>query len=305
MLVRHTQDKLGKGGHSATTAAPAPPSRPLAAICWVHPAASTGTLMAAVGTAAGHTENSWVAHMNRLLDIGFHAVGHWELVDGELSFELLRHGSQRNILYAFVSDGDVKYVGKTVQPLTKRLYGYKNPGSSQSTNIKNNARIKELLRSGAAVDILALPDNGLLHYGQFHVNLAAGLEDSIIAVLQPEWNGQPKKAAENEPLENRPPLIDSFSIVLHKTYFNSGFFNVPVAHTESLGAHGEQIDILCGTTPHPITGAINRRCNTNNAPRIMGGVGLRDWFQANAKVMGEIHVGVFSPNEIQVNANAG
>ena len=99
--------------------------------------------------------------MNRLLEIGFHAAGHWHLVDGELSLELLRHGSQRNILYAFVSDGDVKYVGKTVRPLAKRLYGYKNPGATQSTNIKNNARIKELLSSGAAVDIFALPDNVL------------------------------------------------------------------------------------------------------------------------------------------------
>jgi hypothetical protein len=103
--------------------------------------------------------------MNRLLEIGFHTAGRWQLVDGELSLELLRHGTQKNILCAFVSDGDVKYVGKTVQPLAKRLYGYKNPGPSQSTNIRNNALIKELLRSGAVVDILALPDNGLLHYG--------------------------------------------------------------------------------------------------------------------------------------------
>ena len=131
--------------------------------------------------------------MNRLLEIGFQPAGHWQLVDGELSFELLRHGSQKNILYAFVCDGQVKYVGKTVQSLAKRLYGYKNPGLSQSTNIKNNAHIKELLNSGAAVDILVLPDNGLLHYGQFHVNLAAGLEDNIISRLQPEWNGKPKK----------------------------------------------------------------------------------------------------------------
>jgi len=33
-----------------------------------------------------------------------------------------------------------------------------------------------------------LPDNGLLHFGDFHVNLAAGLEDSIIKTLNPLWN---------------------------------------------------------------------------------------------------------------------
>jgi len=243
--------------------------------------------------------------MNRLLEIGFQAAGHWHLVDGELSLELLRHGLQRNILYAFVSDGEVKYVGKTVQTLSKRLYGYKNPGATQSTNIKNNSRIKELLNTGAAVDILALPDNGLLHYGQFHVNLAAGLEDNIIDVLKPEWNGSPKKVvfSENESLEDQRQIVDSFSIFLHKTYINSGFFNVPVVHSQSLGSNGEQIDIFCGKNPRPITGSINRRCNVTNAPRIMGGVGLRDWLKDNAKVMDEIFISVNSPNEIQVYKN--
>jgi hypothetical protein len=38
------------------------------------------------------------------------------------------------------------------------------------------------------VEIYALPDNGLLRYGGFHVNLAAGLEDSIVRDLNPPWN---------------------------------------------------------------------------------------------------------------------
>ena len=38
------------------------------------------------------------------------------------------------------------------------------------------------------VEIHALPDNGLLYYRGFHVNLAAGLEDSLVATLKPVWN---------------------------------------------------------------------------------------------------------------------
>jgi len=245
--------------------------------------------------------------MNRLMEIGFQTAGHWQLVDGELSLELLRHGSQKNVLYAFVSDGDVKYVGKTVQRLVTRLSGYRHPGPTQSTNTRNNGLIKELLNSGAAVDILTLPDNGMLHYGQFHVNLAAGLEDNIIAVLQPEWNGKPTQhdSVADGGSTHEQQIIDSFVIVLHKTYFKSGFFNVPVTHTESLGADGEQIYIFCGELPLPVIGAINRRCNATNAPRVMGGTGLRDWLQANGNVMDEILVNVYSPNEIKVNTSAG
>ena len=245
--------------------------------------------------------------MNQLLEIGFQLAGHWHLVNGELSLEMIRHGSRRNILYAFVSDGNVKYVGKTIQTLSKRLYGYTKPGASQSTNIKNNSRIKEPLTAGASVDIFALPDNGLLHYGQFHVNLAAGLEDNIIAVLKPDWNGQPKSpppTAPDDP-EQSPQIVDAFLIVLQKTYFNSGFFNVPVAHAASLGADGEQIDIFCGTIAEPITGVINRRCNASNAPRVMGGTGLRDWLQSHANMMEEIVVHVTSPNEIRINTSGG
>jgi len=46
--------------------------------------------------------------MNRLLAIGFEPAGHWLPEGDDLTFALTRHASQRNILYAFVSDGEVK-----------------------------------------------------------------------------------------------------------------------------------------------------------------------------------------------------
>jgi hypothetical protein len=69
------------------------------------------------------------------------------------------------------------------------MSGYKTPTKTQTTNINNHRRIKDFLSLGVAVEILALPDSGLLHYGQFHLNLAAALEDAIIRVIDPEWNG--------------------------------------------------------------------------------------------------------------------
>ena len=240
--------------------------------------------------------------MNRLLEIGFQTAGHWTLVDGELSLNLLRHGSRRNVLYAFVSDGEVKYVGKTIQTLATRLYGYRNPGESQTTNVKNSRLIRELLYAGVAVEILALPDNGLLHYGQFHVNLAAGLEDNIIDVLRPEWNGKPSPPPKPDPPPTPDPPVADFSFVLQRTYFNTGFFNVSVDHANAFGADGEQIDIFCGDATVPLIGTINRRANSTSAPRIMGGTGLRDWFQSSAEMMGEIRVVVQTPNEIHIHA---
>lgn len=120
--------------------------------------------------------------------MGFYRVGEWLLKSGEMLCELRHESGSRNILYAFVSGGKVCYIGKTVQPLRIRLYGYQRPNPSQRTNVKGNALIMELLRGSIEVEIWALPDNGLLFYGGIHVNLAAGLEDALLREIKPPWN---------------------------------------------------------------------------------------------------------------------
>lgn len=248
--------------------------------------------------------------MNRLLEIGFQPAGHWLLEQDEIVLNLTRHSTQRNILYAFVCDGQVKYVGKTIQPLARRMAGYKNPGSGQSTNIKNNQRIRDLLLAGGAVEILALPDNGLMHYGQFHLNMAAALEDDIIRVIAPEWNGGvPEKVdatvVPSETVAISKPVATTFSFVLQPTYYRTGFFNVGVSAGKFIGVDAETIEIYLGGSDQPVLGSINRRANQNSTPRIMGGVGLRDWFVNNAAVGARIDVEVLSPNAIRLWSNEG
>ena len=142
--------------------------------------------------------------LDRLRTIGFAATGTWNLSGNSLTVELNELASARNVLYAFVVDHELMYIGKTVQSLRKRMAGYKNPGPTQSTNIRNNANIRDCLLSGKRVEILVLPDNGLLHYGGFHVNLAAGLEDSLVRELVPPWNGG-RKETRNQSLEPTEP----------------------------------------------------------------------------------------------------
>lgn len=130
--------------------------------------------------------------MKRLIDIGFRKVGEWEIISENINPNLSDLADSSNILYAFISDGEALYVGKTTHTLHRRLYGYNKPGLTQFTNIKGNKLLKKLLAEGKSVDIYALPDNGLHHFGAFHLNLAAGLEDSIIKTLKPKWNGSLK-----------------------------------------------------------------------------------------------------------------
>jgi hypothetical protein len=126
--------------------------------------------------------------VQRLEDMGFRKCGEWRLEASRLTCILTEHAAAQNVLYAFISEGVVLYVGKTVRSLKERMYGYQNPGPTQSTNIKGNTLILEKLGVGKSIEVHALPDHGLLYYGGFHVNLAAGLEDSLVATLKPIWN---------------------------------------------------------------------------------------------------------------------
>ena len=126
--------------------------------------------------------------IDKLIKIGFRKVGKWVQNSTQIEYTLNDCGDDINILYCFVSENKILYLGKTVQPLKKRMYGYQNQGPTQSTNIKGNRNIRVLLSRDKPVEIYALPDNGLLHFGDFHINLAAGLEDSIVKTLNPLWN---------------------------------------------------------------------------------------------------------------------
>jgi hypothetical protein len=253
--------------------------------------------------------------MDRLLRIGFSPVGFWILNERlNIQFDLNSNQNTRNILYAFISNGEIKYIGKTINTLNNRMTGYQNPGPTQNTNIRVNALIKRSLEADTPVDVFILADNGLLSYGGFKINLAAGLEDTLIYEINPEWNysGKNKIKLDNEsedinkigkPIPEIKKEIMSkgnFIITLGQTYFNQGFFNVPVGYSESFDSNNSKIEILLGDTIHSIEGYINRHANRNNSPRIMGGLELKDWIQSNFKPEGKLKVEILSAISIQL-----
>lgn len=155
-----------------------------------HPSAITGEA-ALVGTPAVQASTS--PTVDRLVAIGFKPAGRWSLTNQVLRLEVkpaVMH--EQNVLYAFVVDNALMYIGKTTQSLIKRMQGYRSPASNVerggSTNIKNNRNIIDALTTGANVHIYVLHNMPVQHHGEFSVNLAAGLEDGLISSLAPPWN---------------------------------------------------------------------------------------------------------------------
>ena len=120
--------------------------------------------------------------------MGFRKFGEWQAEGESIKCILADDAKAKNVLYAFISEGRVLYIGKTVRSLKQRMYNYQNPGSTQSTSIRCHGLILKAVTSGQSIEIHALPDNGLLSYGGFHVNLAAGLEDNLVKKIRPKWN---------------------------------------------------------------------------------------------------------------------
>ena len=121
--------------------------------------------------------------MNELLNLGFQKAGYWVLNSDGVGFVLEQFADCSSVIYAFVIESSVKYVGKTEVTLKQRIQQYKTPGPTQWTNLRNKDSIIENLRLGKTVEIYALinvPSSDIDAY-----------EKRIIDALhKPEWNKQ-------------------------------------------------------------------------------------------------------------------
>lgn len=94
----------------------------------------------------------------------------------------------------------------------------------------------------------------------------------------------------------------SIIIVLQRTYYQQGFFNVPVEHDQKFGPHNDKIEIFLDDATHPIEGVINRTAQRNGTARVLGHAGLRAYFRSQLKPGDSISVAIESPQQIRVRA---
>ena len=124
-----------------------------------------------------------------LEEIGFKKIGNWFEEKEDLKHDILSpHLEKCNLLYSFIVNGEIKYIGKTTKSLKQRMYQYQNPGPTQSTNIKNNGNILKTLGENKNVEIYIFKEDKSVIYNNIKINLSAGLEDPLITKFKPEWN---------------------------------------------------------------------------------------------------------------------
>jgi hypothetical protein len=259
--------------------------------------------------------------LERLQEIGFELAGEWLLEEHGPCIEVRRYGAAANVLYAFVSDNELLYVGRSGRALSARMEGYELGGPARSVRARNRERIVGMLMLDQQVALYAMPDPGAMLYGSFRVNLAAGLQHSLIDALDPPWNKSMSSifdSAEPTPLnvvasaarERRrgqgddPAVLTTeqsgYRFLVGYMYMDKGFFNVPVRYSRLFGKDQEKIKILCGRDKSTIHGHIDRSSNTNAAPRIVGGGALKSWFEQHAGLNNPVDIDILAPNAIWI-----
>jgi len=95
-------------------------------------------------------------------------------------------------------------------------------------------------------------------------------------------------------------LSPVFKLILHKTYYQSGFFNITVDFNRYIGNHQEIIKLQLGNSGKVLKGRIDRRANKNGTPRIHGGSDLRNWFQSIYNIGDTIEIYILSPVSLKI-----
>lgn len=124
--------------------------------------------------------------VERLIQGGFGEVGCWELNDARDLTHKIDLPTRAGI-YAFATDGLVKYVGLASKSLRRRLGFYRKPGVSQRTNVRLNELIRGHIEKATVVQILtAYPAD--YDWNGFRIRGAEGLEAGLIAEFNLPWN---------------------------------------------------------------------------------------------------------------------
>lgn len=243
--------------------------------------------------------------MNKLNELGFEQVGYTSFENGKLKITISRYEHAKNILYAFVHeigedemDWQVVYIGHTRNSLKNRMTGYRL-GNGLATNNRVHNHLKKALENDTRHYVYVLHDKININIHSIEVDLAAGLEYSLIQFYA-KYNssnshvnlfniaGNPKNT-QNENMEDvlcekREESIDYlkednqtgavvqyFEYKLDKTYWNNPYVNIPLKFQDRFGQHGDIVTVdffQQNKLVQQLEVLINRNAVPNAAPRL-------------------------------------
>jgi hypothetical protein len=256
--------------------------------------------------------------MDKLLELGFVESASISF-ENQLMININQNSNSCNVLYAFVliegediSNWKVRYIGHTRKSFINRMNGYRL-GHGTGVNNRIHRELLDRLANNEQIKVFCLPDNFNMMMHSLHIDIAAGLEYSLIRFYK-EYNEinnhQPlQNIAGNirilnnldvldnqnadmveENLDYLEPLIpgdpeninNSFNYTLGTTYWRYPIINIPASYAHFLGEHGDTaiVDFYDNNILlRSIQAQINRRAVPNGTPRLYFNGDNGTWFQ--------------------------
>ncbi len=258
--------------------------------------------------------------LNILKKIGFKEIGCWTISNKDsdrinyvIDDEYL---SEKDLLYSFVCDEIVYYIGKTDSTLKSRMTNYKAGklnGSAGSTNKYVHDKILNLIKNDKKVIIYILLDCEKLKYHGINISLASGLELNLIKSFNTEelWNS--RGSSTNKKDKKLHLNIDSkkisneftndsnsnkiFELILRKEYYNKGIIQIPIRFQNDIPKSGGIPISLIIESKEPFYPTITI---SKQNRKINGKAELIDWYQNNFKLNDKVNVEIISETEFRV-----
>ncbi|WP_291401089.1 hypothetical protein [Daejeonella sp.] len=284
--------------------------------------------------------------MDQLIKLGFTESAQITF-ETEFKINFLKNEAATNILYAFVlvdseniSDWKVLYIGHTRKTFKNRMYGYQR-GNGNGVNNRLHNVVKSYLKiQNKQVKIYCLTDQLNLLVQSIELDLAAGLEYSLISYYV-DYNseqGYPEliniagnknyKSSSVKELEELVKLEKeeeeesytaqdqpehtlknkTFSYCLNKTYWESPFLNIPSNLSEYFGDNGDTAVFHFYKNKNLVKSIpviINRNAVKNGSPRFylngIDGKWFQDWKHLNFEKGENTNVSIISKNNLVFN----
>lgn len=117
----------------------------------------------------------------------FIKIGYYHLADDDVMDVVLYSGVQKSLrvslVYMLVVDGEIKYIGKTIQGYVRPLSYHKNKVMGDVNN-----GITEECSKGKRVEIFARKFDKPFEYEGLELDLCEAYEQALISKYKPEWN---------------------------------------------------------------------------------------------------------------------
>jgi hypothetical protein len=260
--------------------------------------------------------------MEKLIELGFKQSAIAEIVNDTFVIKIEKNEHSTNLLYAFIlingenwDDWQVRYIGHTRKSFKNRMYGYQQ-GNGQAINNRLHTEVKNHCLEGSKVVIYTLTEAINLSLYSLFIDVAAGLEYSLIEYYQTfnSKNNHPplqniagnknhiqinelkietleieEKVEEDKQYKledlifDIPKTIEKFEQDLGRsTYWDFPTINIPTEFSQYFGNHEE---VACLTIiekeklQKEFSVKINRTAVKNGTPRLYVSGNDGRWFQ--------------------------